>query len=285
MHPLVVSSACRYSVRVTPPTPNSMNLKHIPYFFALPTLLWIAAVGQTAAAPVAAASGQADTQYSTQGTVASAAAQPQGTAVSYASVTQLNGLLAQLEAASKATQADLTKLRIERWKTDNSQKKQSLSNVDSVQRNLQNALPEIIGQLRNAPEDMPATFKLYRNLDALYDVMGSVVEMTGAFGSKDDFQALSNDLSNFEGTRKQLAERLANLAASKEQEIVRLRTDLKTAQAAIPAAPPKKIVVDDNEPAKKPAVKKKPVAKKPATTTPAATPPAQTPAGQQPKPQ
>jgi hypothetical protein len=37
------------------------------------------------------------------------------------------------------------------------------------------------------------------------------------------------------------------LAAAKEQEIVRLRTDLKTAQAAIPAAPPKKTVVDDNE--------------------------------------
>ncbi len=59
---------------------------------------------------------------------------------------------------------------------------------------------------------------------------------------------------------------METLAASKEQEIVRLRTDLKTAQAAIPAEPPKKIVVDDNEPAKKPAVKKKPVAKKPATT-------------------
>jgi hypothetical protein len=115
-----------------------------------------------------------------------------------------------------------------------------------------------------------------------------VVESTGAFGPKDDFQALANDLTSFEGTRKQLAERTESLAASKEQEIVRLRTDLKTAQAAIPAAPPKKIVVDDNEPPKKPAVKKKPVVKKPATTTPgatpAATPPAQTPP-EQPKPQ
>jgi hypothetical protein len=101
--------------------------------------------------------------------------------------------------------------------------------------------------------------------------MSGVVESTGAFGAKDDFQTLSNDLSSFEGTRKQLADRVQNLAASKEQEIVRLRTDLKTAQAAIPAAPPKKTVVDDNEPAKKPAVKKKPVAKKPATTTPATT--------------
>ena len=208
-------------------------------------------------------------QYSVQGTVASAVPPAQGEPVSYASVTQLNGLLSQLETASKATQADLTKLRVERWKTDNSSKKQALGNVDSIQRNLQNALPEIIGQLRNAPEDMPATFKLYRNLDALYDVLGSVAESAGAFGPKDDFQALSNDLTSFEGTRKQIAERLETLAASKEQEIVRLRTDLKTAQAAIPAEPPKKTVVDDTEPPKKPA-----------TTTPPGTPPATTPPAQ-----
>ncbi|MFZ0299348.1 MAG: hypothetical protein WAM13_13445, partial [Candidatus Sulfotelmatobacter sp.] len=220
-------------------------------------------------------------QYSVQGTVASASS-PQGEPVSYASVTQVNGLLAQLEATSKSTQDDLTKLRIERWKTDGSSKRQALGNVESIQRNLQNALPEMIKQVRSAPEDVPATFKLYRNLDALYDVLGSVVESAGAFGPKDDFQALANDLSSFEGTRKQIAERLENLAASKEQEIVRLRADLKTAQAAIPAEPPKKVVVDDTAPApvKKPVVrKKKPVAKKPATPTPATTPP-QTPPAQ-----
>jgi hypothetical protein len=258
-----------------------MNPKLIPCCFVISTQLWAAtAFSQSAAPLVAAPAAQAGPQYSTQGSVASAASPPQGAAVSYASVSQLNGLLAQLEAASKATQADLMKLRIERWKTDGSSKKQALGNVDSIQRNLQNALPEMLGQLRNAPEDLPATFKLYRNLDALYDVLGSVVESTGAFGSKDDFQALSNDLSSFEGTRKQLAERVEKLAGSKEQEIVRLRTDLKTAQAAIPAPPPKITVVDDNAPAKKPVVKKKPAAKKPATppgTTPAATPPAQAP--------
>ena len=223
---------------------------------------------------------QAAAQSPSQSTVASASAPAQG-AVSYASVSQMNGLLSQLETTAKATQDDLSKLRIEKWKTDGNTKKQTLSNVDSIQRNLQSALPEIIGQLRNSPEDMPATFKLYRNLDALYDVLGSVAESAGAFGPKDDFQAVSNDLNSFEGTRRQLAERLANLASSKEQEITRLRADLKTAQAAIPAAPAKKVVVDDNEPAKKPAVKKKP-AKKPAAPTTAA--PAQTPATQ-PKPQ
>jgi hypothetical protein len=242
--------------------------------------LWIAAaLAQSGPAPAVAPT---NVQYSVQGKPAAAVAAQGGEPVSYASVSDLNGLLAQLESASKDTQADLVKLRIEHWKTDNSSKKQALANVDSVQRNLQGALPEIISGLRAAPEDMPATFKLYRNLDALYDVLGNVVELTGAFGSKDDVQALSNDLSSFENTRKRMAERIENLSASKEAEIVRLRTDLKTARAAIPATPPAKIVVDENEPAKKPALKKKPAAKpatptpttKPATTKPAAAKPA-----------
>jgi hypothetical protein len=288
MRRLVVSSACRYSVaRTTPPTPDSMNPRPFSCSFVLSTLLCTAiAFGQSAAAPAAAATGHAGPPYSTQGSVASAASPPQGAAVSYASVTQMNELLAQLEATSKSTQTDLTKLRIERWKTDSGSKKQALGNVDSLQRNLQNALPGIIEQLRNAPEDISVTFKLYRNLDTLDYVLSGVVESTGAFGAKDDLQALSNDLDGLDKNLKALAERMQTLAASKEQEIVRLRTDLKTAQAAIPAEPPKKIVVDDNEPVKKPPAKKKPVVKKPAPTpgtTPATAPP-QTPPAQS-KPQ
>jgi hypothetical protein len=243
-----------------------MNAKLIGCSIGLLSLLWVAAAfGQSASA----AGGPEADPYSAQGGPANGS---QGGAVSYTSVSQLNELLAQLDATSKTTQADLSRLRIERWKTDSSTKKQTLNDVESVQRNLQSALPEMIGQLRNSPEDLPATFKLYRNLDALYDVLGGVVESAGAFGPKDDFQSLSNDLSGFEGTRKQLADRTNNLATSKEQEIVRLRADLKTAQAAIPVAPPKKIVVDDNEPVKKPVAKKKPATKKPPATAPG-TPP------------
>jgi hypothetical protein len=246
-----------------------MKLKVRPYASALLSLLVIStSFGQ---APVS--DSQVSTQYSKQGTAAPSP-QQQGAAVSYASITQVNGLLTQLDATSKATQADLTKLRIDRWKTDSSTKKQILGDSESVQRNLQNALPEMMDGLRKSPEDLLATFKMYRNLDALYNVFSGVVESAGAFGPKDDFQALSNDLNGLEGARKQLADRMQDLASSKEQEIVRLRADLKTAQAKIPVTPPKKTVVDDTEPPKKPPVKKKPVAKKP-TTTPSATPPAQ----------
>jgi len=193
--------------------------------------------------------------------------------VSYSSVTQLNDVLAGLEQASQTTQVDLAKLRIERWKTDAATKKQTDADVQSIQRNLENALPAVISELRSSPENLTATFKLYRNLDALYDVLTSVVESAGAFGSKDDFQSLQNDLNAIEKSRRALADRMDALSTAKENELGQLRTQLRNMQAAVPVAPPKKVVVDDTEPPKKPSKKKPTKSSKPTTTTPPATPP------------
>jgi len=179
--------------------------------------------------------------------------------VAYSSVSELNLLLSGLEQTSQATQLDLAKLRIEKWKTDGNTRKAEQSDVESIQRNLQSALPEIVAQLRNSPEDLATTFKLYRNLDALYSVFGSVVESAGAFGSRDEFQSLQNDLNALERARHSFADRMDTLAQSKEGELTRLRTQVQTLQAAqnaAPAAPPKKTIVDDTEAAQK-TVKKK----------------------------
>lgn len=198
---------------------------------------------------------------------------PAPSPVPYASVNELNGLLSQLDQSAQATQNDLSKLRVEKWKMDGTYKRQTEGNVESIRRNLTAALPEIAGQLRNSPEDLAATFKLYRNLDALYDVLGSVAETAGAFGSKDEFQSLSNDLNSFERIRRSFADRMENLAASKENEIGSLRSQVKTLQAQVPPPAPKKIVVDDDEP-KKPAPKKKaPKKSTPPSTQPASAPP------------
>lgn len=196
---------------------------------------------------------------------------PSGTQapVAYASVSELNGILSQLQETAQNMQSDLQKTRIEKWKTDGGTKKQTLADVDSIQRNLQSTLPDTIAQLSNAPEDLAASFKLYRNIDALYDVFGSVAEAAGAFGSKDDYQNLGNDLNALSTARRALAERVQKLATSKEDELTRLRAQIKTLSAA-PPPPPKKVVVDDTEPPKKPAKKK--VTPKPTTTTPPSTP-------------
>ena len=210
------------------------------------------------------------------------------TPIPYASVSQLNLLLSQLEQVSQAMQVNLAKLRIDKWKTDSNTKRSTQADVESIERNLQMALPEIIGQLRASPENIAATFKLYRNLDALYDVVGPVVESAGAFGSKDEFQSVQNDLSSLERSRRALAERMETLASSKEGELTQLRTQVRDLQAAAapPPAPPKKVLVDDTEPPKK-TVKKKTAPKPPKPVTPAATqkPSAPTPTPQQPQAQ
>jgi hypothetical protein len=176
--------------------------------------------------------------------------------VSYSSITQLNQLLSQLEQTSQQTQLDLAKLRVEKWKTDSNNKRQMQTNVESLERNLQSALPEMISQLRMSPENLTATFRVYRNLTALYDVFAAVAESAGAFGTKDEFQALENDLSMLERSRRAFADRMETLAGVKEAELARLRTVVQTGQGGTNSQQPKKVIVDDNEPPKKPARKK-----------------------------
>lgn len=191
--------------------------------------------------------------------------------VPYSSANELNSLLSQLQQASQSTQADLGKMRVEKWKTDSNTKHQSQANVESIQRNLQSAMPEMITQLQASPENLNATFKLYRNLDALYDVLSSVVESAGAFGSKDEFQSLANDLGTLEHTRRSFADRLDSLSSSKENELAQLRNQVKAAQSAAASSPPKKTIVDDTEPKK--TTKKKSTTKKPSATNTTSQPP------------
>ena len=74
-------------------------------------------------------------------------------------------------------------------------------------------------EVNNSPDNLAANFKLYRNLDALYDVFGSVVESAGAFGSKDEFQSLNNDMNGLESARRSMGERMQKLAGRKRRRV------------------------------------------------------------------
>jgi hypothetical protein len=169
---------------------------------------------------------------------------------------QINNLLLQLDQTSRAAMANLAKLRIEKWKADSSVKQQYQANVDSLQRNLSSALPEIENTVRNAPQDLTANLKLYRNLNALYDVFASVAESAGAFGPKDQYEPLAEQTAQFDQLRRSVADRLEQLATAKEIELSRLRNQVQKVQQQQAAQPPKKIVVDDNQPAPKSKKKK-----------------------------
>jgi len=176
-------------------------------------------------------------------------------------------LLAQLQAAAQSASRDISMLQIDKWKTDRNSKGQAQSNADSLQRNLTAALPGMISDVRARPDDLTASFKLYRNLGALYDVLSSLAESAGAFGPKNDFQALAGDVSRLDDSRRLLGDRVATLASIKEGELARLRTQLHNTPAAAQPTATKKVIVDDTEPKKTSTSKKKTTTKKPSPGT------------------
>jgi hypothetical protein len=230
-----------------------------------PKLLLTSALGAALLAPIALAQPQP-------------AAQPVSTSVPTplpAPAANISAMLGRLDQISQSMQINLAKLRIERWKTDSSTKAQAEGNVTSLQRNLSSALPNVVGEVRNDPANLTSGLKLYRNVNALYEVLSSVTEYAGAFGSKDDFRSLGTDAANLDNARRLLADQLEGLASVKEAQIMQLRNQATAAQAAAPSSPPKKIVVDDNALAKKSPKKKKaaPAATASGPPTPASTTP------------
>lgn len=191
---------------------------------------------------------------------------PQGPAAGSVSMTSILPQLDRLQSAASQANADLAYMRIEKWKADPNSKQQAQSNADSIQRNLTQALPALIGAVRNAPQDVNAEFKLYRNVNVLYDVFASLTESAGAFGPRSDFDALARQLAVIDSVRRNLADSLENLTSATQSEIIQLRTQVQTLQQKAAAAPPpapKKVIVDDTEPTKKTTTHKK----KPAQTT------------------
>lgn len=174
--------------------------------------------------------------------------------------------LDRLQSAAGQASRVLGHMRIDKWKADVNSKQQAQANSDSVQRNLDHALPGMISDVRSAPANLSAELKLYRNVNALYDVLASVTESAGAFGPKGDYDALEQELEVFDSVRRTLGDSVEQLAAGKEAQIAQLQNQVKVAQAAAAAAanPPKKVIVDDAEPAKKgtPTSKKKTASKK-----------------------
>jgi hypothetical protein len=178
--------------------------------------------------------------------------------------------LDKLQTVTEQAATDIGQLHIEKWKANSSAKSNAQADADSVQHNLTSALPGLIDGVRTAPEDLNAQFKLYRNLNALYDVFGTLTEATRVFGQKTDYEAMLQQLHVIGSSRRKLGEGLEQLTATTQRQLNQLRTQLKdqqeklaTAEAAAAEAR-KELVLAQNEPPKKPAAKKKSVAKKPA---------------------
>lgn len=165
--------------------------------------------------------------------------------------------LQELNLTAQRTVQDLQRVRVDRWKADNSNKSQTRDNIAALEKNLQSALPELVQAAQANPSSVGAAVKLYRNVNVVYDVLASVAESAGAFGLKEDYQALAGDLENLDNVRRNMGEQVEQLASAQDAAYGRLLTQQRAQQAAAAAAPAKTTVVDDTEPAKKKSTAKK----------------------------
>lgn len=185
---------------------------------------------------------------------------PANTVPSAQSVADPGTLLSRIQQETLGLSADLGRLRIDKWKTDSSTKSQATDNVDSIQRNITNALPGLISAVRSSPQSLGANFKLYRNINALYDVLANLAESAGAFGKREEYEVIAPHVAAIDDDRRAYGDLLAQMTASADSRIAAYQQ--AAAQAAAP--PPKKIIIDDTEPTPEP---KKKSRKKSATSS------------------
>ncbi|MBZ5508625.1 MAG: hypothetical protein LAO78_24460 [Acidobacteriia bacterium] len=166
----------------------------------------------------------------------------------------LNAVLLQVQQVTSSTSVNIGRLRIEKWKTDSEQKQQLQQVAESLQKNIATAVPGMVTDVQSSRGSVVTSFKLYHNLNVLYENLNYLADVAGSLGKKEEFEPLSADCAALESARK-------NLSIYIEQAAVRLEsanralTNSATQARQAPGTPVtgKKVIVEDDQPAKKPA--------------------------------
>jgi hypothetical protein len=157
--------------------------------------------------------------------------------------TDVNGSLERLEQVRAAADADIAGLEIDKWKSgwrtawlkNSSHKQQAEGLAASLQHNLTDAMPGLIHDAQNSHGGIGATFKLYNNVNVVYESLESLIEITNSYGRKGESAQIAADYAALGRLRQELSGYIQQTAASIEPRSTTL---------------PKKIVIDDNVPDK-----------------------------------
>jgi hypothetical protein len=105
------------------------------------------------------------------------------------------------------------------------------------------------------PAALSPAFAVFRNLDALYDVLLRVTETAALAGSGSDAGSLEDARATLEDGRAKLGAWLLQSISAQDAQIAHMQATAAAKPAVAPAAPPK-IVIDDGPENPKPRKKK-----------------------------
>ena len=163
------------------------------------------------------------------------------------SPTDLNTILLQVQKATSSANVNLGKLRIEKWKTDSQEKQQMQQVADSLQKNITNAVPGLISDVQTSHGGVLASFKLYHNLNVVYEFLSSMAEAAGAYGKKEEYQPLEGDATALDTVRQNLSTYIEQASGKMEAENRAAVNALQAKQTPGTLVPGKKVVVIDED--------------------------------------
>lgn len=217
--------------------------------------IWVLAVGFNAQAQAPGTTSNAPAAQNAQSAAAPAA--------------DLNAIIVEIQHSTGAASTHIGKLRIEKWKTDSGQKQQLQQISDSLQKNIANAVPGLINEVQTSHGGVVAAFKLYNNLNILYEYLSGLADAAGSLGKKEEYEPLASDAGALDSVRQNLSTYIEQ-AAVKLETMARPPVPPQAARQALTPVPGKVVVIDDAaQPAKKP-VKRAKKKTSPATATPPA---------------
>jgi hypothetical protein len=173
------------------------------------------------------------------------------------SLPSLDSIVIEIQQAVQAADVDLARLRIEKWKAESSEKAQMQQLADSLHKNIAHAIPDLISDVRSSHGGVSSTFKLYHNINVVFEYLDSLTDAAGSMGRSEEYESLSRDTAALDKARQHLSTYIEQAAASLESEARAAAASTSPAPPATPQATPKKIVVDDDSTQKKTATTRK----------------------------
>ncbi len=170
--------------------------------------------------------------------------------------------VASLRPALANVQTAIANLGIAHWKVSGATRAATEQDVASMQRDLTTTLPGLMAQADVVPANgtvaLSPSFAVFRNLDALYDVLLRVTETAALAGSSSDANILEEARAGLEDARGKLGAWLLQSITAQDAQIASAQVHVSH-QPPPPPAGPTKIVVDDGPDNPKPHKKKPPV--------------------------
>lgn len=152
----------------------------------------------------------------------------------------------------------LSGLRLDKWKAPGPVRQETNGNIGSITRDLDGTLPGLLMTADAAPSTVSKNLPVFRNVDALYDVLLRIVETADLAAPDPETQTLHAALTSLDSARRTLGDAIEAAAVDSEQQLGQARQ--RTAAPAVPAAT--NVVTDTGKSV--PVHRKKPAPAKPA---------------------